>query len=112
MLSALNLFNPKGRKLLSRLRLDLSHLNTHKFQHKSCTNPLCCCMFETETAVHFLLCCHGYTNIRITLTNDLHQINKKITLTGDNILKIRLFDYPKYGNEKIKKLQQFQLVIF
>ena len=69
-------------------------------------------MFETETAVHFLLCCHGYTNIRITLTNDLHQINKKITLTGDNILKIRLFDYPKYGNEKIKKLQQFQLVIF
>ena len=77
VLSALNLFNPKGRKLFSRLLLDLSHLNTHKFQHKSCTNSLCRCMFETETAVHFLLCCHGYTNIRITLTNDLHQINKK-----------------------------------
>ena len=85
---ALNLFNPKGLKHLSRLLPDLSHLNTHKFQRKSCINSLCRSMLETETAVF---------------------INEKdLPLTDDNIVKNLLFDYPKYDNGKNQKLQQLQ----
>ena len=38
-----NIHNPTCLKLLSRLRLGLSHLNEHKFYHsfKGCVNPLC-----------------------------------------------------------------------
>ena len=37
--------NPKGIKLLTRLRLGLSHLREHKFKHnfQDCLNPICLC---------------------------------------------------------------------
>ena len=40
-----NILDPNGLKLLTRLRLGLSHLNEHKFNHnfKECVNPLCSC---------------------------------------------------------------------
>ena len=31
--SVINIFDPKGLKLLHRLRLDFSHLNEHRFRH-------------------------------------------------------------------------------
>ena len=48
-----------GLKLLTRLRLKLSHLNEHKFQHNfhDTLNPLCTCSLEPETNNHFLLHC-------------------------------------------------------
>ena len=51
--------NPKGIKLLTRLRLDLSHLCEHKFKHsfQNCLNPLCLCGNEIETSTHYLLHC-------------------------------------------------------
>ena len=41
-------------KLLTRLRLRLSHLNECKFNHnfKECVNPLCSCSFEIESVSH------------------------------------------------------------
>ena len=40
-----NIHNSNGLKLMTRLRLGLSHLNEHKFNHnfKDCVNPLCFC---------------------------------------------------------------------
>ena len=40
-----NIFDPKGLKLLTRLRLEFSHLNEHRFRHnfEECVNPLCSC---------------------------------------------------------------------
>ena len=45
--------NPAGVKLLSRLRLKLSHLNEHKFRHnfKDVLTPLCDYGSETETII-------------------------------------------------------------
>ena len=49
-----------GLKLLTRLRLNFSHLNEHKFRHnfKDTTNPMCSCGFESETTDHYLLRCN------------------------------------------------------
>ena len=43
--------DPKGVKLLTRLRLDLSHLREHKFKHGflDSLNPVCSCGQDTET---------------------------------------------------------------
>ena len=56
--------NPVGLKLLTRLRLGLSHLNEYIFNHnfQNCINSLCSCCLEIESTSHFLLHYHHYTN--------------------------------------------------
>ena len=43
--SVFNCHNPRGVKLLTRLRLGLSHLQEHKFKHgfQDSLNPICSC---------------------------------------------------------------------
>ena len=52
--------NPIGLKLLTSLRLGLSHLNQHKFNDnfQECLNPLCSCSWEVDSVSHFFLHCH------------------------------------------------------
>ena len=52
-----NIHDPLGLKLLTRLRLGLSHLIEHRFNHnfESCLNPLCTCSLEVESTTHFFL---------------------------------------------------------
>ena len=89
--------NPKGIRLLTRLRLGLSHLRKHKFNHsfQDCLNPLCFCGNEIETSTHYLLHCPTYTKERMTLLNKIKSINcgilefsdavvTEILLSGDN----------------------------
>ena len=86
-------------RLLTKLRLGLSHLHERKFKHsfQDCLNPLCFCGNETETSTHYLLHCPTYANERMTLLNNIKSINcsisefsdavvKKILLFGDNTL--------------------------
>ena len=51
--------NLRGVKLLTRLRLGLSHLREHKFKHdfQYTLNPVCSCGNNIETLAHFLLHC-------------------------------------------------------
>ena len=65
--------NPKGIKLLTRLRLGLSHLREHKFEHnfQDCLNPICLFGNEIENSTHYLLHCPTYTNERLTLLNKI-----------------------------------------
>ena len=86
--------NPKGIKLLTRLRLDLSHLCEHKFKHsfQDCLNPFCLCGDEIETSTHYLLHCPTYTNERMTLLNKIKSINCSILESSDAaVIKILLF---------------------
>ena len=91
--------NPKGIKLLTRLRLGLSHRREHKFKRnfQDCFNPRCLCVNEIETSTHYLLHCPTYTNERLTLVNKIKSINcsilessaaavTKILQFGDNTL--------------------------
>ena len=65
--------NIKGVKLLTRLRLDFSHLNEHKFRHNFnyTINPMCSCGKEPETTLHYLLRGNHYSIHRLELLNDV-----------------------------------------
>ena len=49
--SVFNCHNPRGVKLLTRLRLSLSHLREHKFKHgfQDSLKPICTCGNDIET---------------------------------------------------------------
>ena len=54
--SVYRIHNPMGFKLLTRLRLGLSHLNEYRFNHhnfQSCINLLCSCSLAFESTTHF-----------------------------------------------------------
>ena len=86
--------NPKVIKLLTRLRLGLSHLRKHKFKHnfQDCLNPLCLCGNEIETSTHYLHHCPAYTNEGLTLLNKIKSINCSILESSDAaVTKFLLF---------------------
>ena len=66
-----NLRNSKSNsvfKLVTRLRLGLSHLRKHKFKHsfQDTINPLCNCGQDIESATHFFLHCTFFIDERST----------------------------------------------
>ena len=77
--------NLKGIKLLSRLRLGLSHLREHKFKHGflDSLNPICSCGQNIETSTHFLLHCSNYSNERLTFLNIIRNIDRNILNKND-----------------------------
>ena len=87
-----NIHNPSGIKLLTRLRLGLSHLNEHKFNHNfdDCVNPFCTCSLEPESTSHFFLHCHHYNTIRSILFKDLNSVDKNLFKLSDNELTLIL----------------------
>ena len=100
--------DPLGLKLLTRLRLGLSHLNEHRFNHSfdSCINPLCSCSLEVELTKHFFLHCDHYTNICKTLLNTVEMIDKSILNVNDNDLIEILF----FGNCKFSLERNFSVI--
>ena len=86
--SVFNCHNPRGVKLLTRLRLGLSHLREHKFKHgfQYSLNPICSCGNDIETLAHFLLHCPHYCHERSTFLNTIRNINRYIS--DKNNLKI------------------------
>ena len=70
--------NPRGLKLLTRLRLGLNHLREHKFRNNSndTVDPFCRCGTNNiETSEHFLLHCPTYGCLRHKLFVNLHNNN-------------------------------------
>ena len=103
-----NIQNPNGLKLFTRLRVGLSHLNEHKFNHnfQDCINPLCSCSLEVESLSHFFLHCHYFTDIRKTLFHELQLIDGNILNLSDNE-KVELL---LYGNCKFKFQQNYSIL--
>ena len=86
--SIFNIHNPYGIKLLTRLRLGLSHLRDHKFRHcfQDTLNPLCDCGNDIETTTYFSLHCPGFHSHRQTLMNNIRKINEQILSHGEDQL--------------------------
>ena len=105
-----NVHNPVGLKLLTRLRLGLSHLNQHKFNHnfQDCLNPLCSCSLEVESVSHFFLHCHYYSNIDPTFLNELQSVDINLLNQEDYIVVEVLL----YGSTKFDTIQNFRLLSF
>ena len=71
--SLFNVSDSLGIKLLTRLRLDLSHLREQQFNHnfQDTINPLCSCRLESESTNHFFLHCQNFMNLCKCLLNEL-----------------------------------------
>ena len=89
-----NCHNPKGIKLLTRLRVGLSHLRERKFKHsfQDTLNPICNCGEDIETTSHYLLHCPDYLQERKTLLNTISCIVPKIfDFNSDQLTEILLY---------------------
>ena len=86
--SIFNIHIPYGIKLLTRLRLGLSHLRNHKFRHcfQGTLNPLCDCGNDTQTIKHFFLHCPSFDAPRQTPLNNIRNINEQILSHGEDQL--------------------------
>ena len=103
--SVFNILDPTGLKLLTRLRLDFSHLNEHRFRHnfESIVNPLCSCNFEAEDTLHYLLHCRHFNRHHNDLMNSVKSILENFESLSDNIKKeILLYGDPQLDNNKNK----------
>ena len=81
--------NPKGSKLITRLRLGLSHFRFHKFKHsfQDTLNPIC--NYDTvKTTAHYLLHSPNFLNERLAFCNKVQSIDENIlSKDGSNISK-------------------------
>ena len=79
--------NPRGIKLLPRLRLGLSHLREHKFKHsfQDSLDPFCSCgKGEVETSSHCLLHYSNYSEERLGLLNTIRNIDMSVLQLSDS----------------------------
>ena len=91
--------NPRGVKLLTRLRLDLSHLLEHKFKHgfQDSLYSICNCGNDIETLAHFLLHCPHCSHERSTFLNTIRNINRHIFDKND----LQITETLLYGDSSI-----------
>ena len=94
-------------KLLTRLRVGLSHLRYHKFRHgfNDTIDPFCPCTIEIESVSHFFLRCHNFDLQRLSLMNELFSINPNILELDDSSLSdLLLYGNKSYSNEVNTKI--------
>ena len=90
-----NIFDPIGLKFLTRLRLDFSHLNEHRFRHnfQDCLNPLCSCSLQTG---------HHFSQHCIDLINSVKYIFESFDSLFDNAKKDLPYGDPHFDINKNK----------
>ena len=86
--SFFNCYNNKGIRLMTRIRLGLSHLREHIFNHsfQNCIHPLCSCGMDIESTSHFFPHCPLFDDKRITLLSTLNKIDCKLIETNESSL--------------------------
>ena len=95
--SVFSVYDPYGLKLLTRLRLQFSHLKEHKFRHgfSDTVSPMCEYNAEIEDTEHFLLRCHFYSIQRFELFNNINKVDHSFTqLDTKKQVNILLYGYP------------------
>ena len=77
---------PTGIKLITRLKLGLSHLRHHKFKHNflDCLNPICRCGKDIETNVHDFLHCPIFSDERSIFLNNIRSIDENALSGSDS----------------------------
>ena len=96
-----------GVKVLSRLRLNFSHLNEHKARHGFKNGPNCMCDFcsATETTLHFLLQCQQPQTIRLELLDSIYNLDPKIrNLSNDKPLHFLIYGSKLYSLEITREI--------
>ena len=95
-----NIFDPRGLKLLTRLRSGFSHLYEHRFRHnfQDCMNPLCSCSLGIENTLYYLLHCHNFSQNRIAIMNSVKSVSDSLS---DNVKK----DVLLYGDPRLAEIK-------
>ena len=88
-------------EVLTRIRLDRSDLNLHKFTKGISETPECLCHANKESSLHYLIECFLYSGERQTLYNLVeHYIPKFLQLTKSKKYEILVMgintDNPDY----------------
>ena len=75
--SLFSIHDPVDFTLLTRLQLQFSHLNEHKFRHnfKDCVSPIYNYGAKTETTSHAFSCCQFFANKRQKLRDNVYKID-------------------------------------
>ena len=91
--SFFGIYNPQRIKLITRLRLGLSHFREYKFKHsfQDTINPLCNCGQDIESATHFFLYCPFFINERRILSTIRSLDNKLLDCTDYDLTQRLLF---------------------
>ena len=84
--SVYNIYDIEGIRILTKLRLQFSDLNGHRFRHRfNAASPLCNCGTANEDNKHFLLHCPLFNNFRVSLHGELSEfLNLDIHNLDDN----------------------------
>ena len=99
-----------GVKLLTRLRLWLSHIREHKFKDsfQDTLNALCSCGKEVVTTFHFLRSCPDYSDERLSLLSKIRNINpNNLENTNSQITQFFL-----YGDKNFTASTNFIITYF
>ena len=86
LISTFNVHNPHGIKLLTRIRVELSHLLEHKFRQnfQDSLNSFCNCDRHIQAAMHFFLHCSNYSNQRKTFFEKSSNIKRFLLNQNDS----------------------------
>ena len=96
-----NWHDPKGIKLLTRLRVGLSHVRKHKFKHsfQDTLNLICNSGEDIETTSHYLFHCPDYLHERKNLLNTVSCIVPNIfDFDNDQLTEILLYGKEDFDN--------------
>ena len=104
--SICNIYNPQGSKLLSRVRLDFSHLRKCKFRYNfsDTVNTLYSCVLKIKSTDHFFLRCQNYVSLCTALLNEI------VSLRAIPFLEVILYSDKKL-NDKYNTEHLLQLSI-
>ena len=89
---------PLYTRLFTRLRLQFSHLNKHKFRYVfgDAIRSMCGCNSEIENTEHFLLRCNFYSAQRFEFFNDIDKVDLSfIQLRTKEQANNFLYGYPR-----------------
>ena len=92
-----NINDIEGIRLLTKLRLNFSALNEHKFKHNfECLDPICACGTSKEDNEHFLLHCPLFELQRADLLGQLGDLPgiDIVSLDSKTICELLLFGSP------------------
>ena len=101
--SKFNCHNPRGIKLMWRLRLGLSHLREHKLKHsfQDSLKPFCSCgKGEVQTSSHYLFHCSNYSEEWLVLLNTMRNIDMFILQLSDSKFTTVLLFGDAFDNNK------------
>ena len=84
--SVFDILDPEGLKLLTRLRVHLSHLKEHKYRHNFADtfNPIGNCgLLEIESTAHYLLRCTFFSDHRKILLESMSSLRGDMSNLSD-----------------------------